>query len=160
MNLLNNYTDDAGQPSVNATGPMSFTVRVEVRAETEKMELRNVIGTIRGRFEPTRYVIIGSRHDVWQNDNKDGDGYGHAALMELARVFGKSKRLGLRPGRSVVFASWDGEEFGRLGSTAWLHKHAKELSSRAVAFINLDQALQSQKRPISASPMLRYRFPF
>lgn len=63
-----------------------------------------------------------------------------------------------RAGRSILFASWDGEELGGLGSTGWLHKHSKELSGRAVAHINLDYALQGTYEPIAASSLFKYAF--
>ncbi len=53
-------------------------------------------------------------------------------------------------GRSIVFASFDGEELGQLGSTSWLQKHAKELQQRAVAYINLDYR---GTHPVTASPI-------
>ena len=59
-------------------------------------------------------------------------------------------------GRSIIFASWDGEEFGQLGSTAWLYNHSKELSSRAVVYIDLDNLLQgSDKVHLTCSPLLK-----
>jgi hypothetical protein len=59
-------------------------------------------------------------------------------------------------GRSIIFASWDGEEFGQLGSTAWLYSHAKELRSRAIVYIDLDNLLQgNDKIHIASSPLLK-----
>ncbi len=64
--------------------------------------------------------------------------------------------MGVIKGRSIIFASWDGEEFGQLGSTAWLQSHSKELSSRAIAYINLDKILQGDEEVhITASPLLK-----
>ena len=66
------------------------------------------------------------------------------------------KILILSIGRSIIFASWDGEEFGQLGSTAWLYSHAKELRSRAIVYIDLDNLLQgNDKIHIASSPLLK-----
>jgi N-acetylated-alpha-linked acidic dipeptidase len=47
-------------------------------------------------------------------------------------------KAGWRPKRTIVYASWDAEEPGLLGSTAWAEAHAKELRSKAVAYFNTD----------------------
>ncbi len=103
------------------------------------------------RYEPTRYVLIGSHHDTWsRGPGKPANA--HSVLMEMARVLGRMFQHGWRPGRSIVFASWDGEELGGLGSTAWMNRHAKELQSRAVAYVNLDHRGDSDMQ-VEASPI-------
>jgi N-acetylated-alpha-linked acidic dipeptidase len=47
-------------------------------------------------------------------------------------------KQGWRPKRTIVFASWDGEEWGLLGSTEWAEKHAQELRDKAAVYINTD----------------------
>ena len=150
---------------------VEFAVNV---SERPNAVLRSVLGTIRGRYEPTRYVIVGAHHDTWAGGGAKRAGLSHAALMELVRVFAMMKSKGMQPGRSIVFASWDGEQLGGLGSTSWygensdmivkeaiilgeltkflcrMHEHSKELSSRAVAYVNIDDLFG-----ISASPMVR-----
>ena len=70
--------------------------------------------------------------------------------------FGLHKNSFFSIGRSIIFASWDGEEFGQLGSTAWLYSHAKELRSRAIVYIDLDNLLQgNDKIHIASSPLLK-----
>uniref|UniRef100_A0A8C7YGP4 Aminopeptidase NAALADL1 n=1 Tax=Oryzias sinensis TaxID=183150 RepID=A0A8C7YGP4_9TELE len=49
---------------------------------------------------------------------------------------------GWRPRRSIIFASWDAEEFGLLGSTEWAEDNARLLQQRAVAYINADSAIE------------------
>jgi Zn-dependent M28 family amino/carboxypeptidase len=62
----------------------------------------------------------------------------------------------LTTGRSILFASWDGEELGHLGSTAWLYRHSKELASRAMVYINLDDLIQGDDNiHVTGSPILR-----
>ena len=117
------------------------------------LKYRNL--NVSGRYEPTRYIIIGSHHDALY-EGASRPGVGHAVFMELARTFGEMNKIGWKPGRSLMFVSWDGEELGGLGSTSWLYRHSKELASRAVAYINLDYLLQgSDDIHIYASPLLR-----
>ncbi|CAI2738911.1 unnamed protein product [Dicrocoelium dendriticum] len=45
---------------------------------------------------------------------------------------------GFRPRRTIVLASWDGEELSLLGSTHMVEERNNELRQRAVAYINTD----------------------
>jgi N-acetylated-alpha-linked acidic dipeptidase len=63
---------------------------------------------------------------------------GASALLETARGLGELLKTGWRPSRTIVFALWDGEEWGLLGSTEWAEKHKAELQQKAVAYINTD----------------------
>uniref|UniRef100_A0A7N6ATK0 Aminopeptidase NAALADL1 n=1 Tax=Anabas testudineus TaxID=64144 RepID=A0A7N6ATK0_ANATE len=59
----------------------------------------------------------------------------------IGRIRG-SLEPGWRPRRTIIFASWDAEEFGLLGSTEWAEDNAKLLQERAVAYINADSAIE------------------
>ncbi len=58
--------------------------------------------------------------------------------MAEAKAIGALVRAGWRPRRTLVYASWDGEEAGLLGSTEWAEAHADELRSKAVLYVNSD----------------------
>src|SRR6185437_7651379 len=47
-------------------------------------------------------------------------------------------KQGWKPKRTIVYASWDGEEPGLLGSTEWAETHAQELQQKAVMYLNSD----------------------
>ncbi|PMU25727.1 folate hydrolase, partial [Pseudomonas sp. GP01-A8] len=47
-------------------------------------------------------------------------------------------KQGWRPQRTLVYASWDGEEPGLIGSTEWAETHAAELQRKAVLYVNSD----------------------
>uniref|UniRef100_A0A452IN32 Aminopeptidase NAALADL1 n=1 Tax=Gopherus agassizii TaxID=38772 RepID=A0A452IN32_9SAUR len=49
---------------------------------------------------------------------------------------------GWRPRRTIIFASWDAEEFGLLGSTEWAEENTKLLQARGVAYINADSSVE------------------
>ena len=61
-----------------------------------------------------------------------------AAELEEARALGELVKQGWRPKRTIVYAAWDGEEPGLLGSTEWVEKHGDELEKHAVVYINTD----------------------
>jgi N-acetylated-alpha-linked acidic dipeptidase len=60
------------------------------------------------------------------------------ALMEEARAVGELAKTGWRPRRTIVYAGWDAEEPGLLGSTEWVEYHADELRQKAAVYINTD----------------------
>ena len=47
-------------------------------------------------------------------------------------------KQGWKPKRTIIYAFWDGEEPGLLGSTEWAETHAEDLERHAVAYLNSD----------------------
>lgn len=116
------------------------TVRLHVNNIVTEKSIYNVIGTIHGREEPDRYVIIGSHRDAWFFGAADPSS-GTAALMEISRAASKMLGEGWRPRRTVKFCSWGAEEFGLVGSVEWVEQNEKILQDRAVVYLNTDVAV-------------------
>uniref|UniRef100_A0A8C5RKZ4 glutamate carboxypeptidase II n=1 Tax=Laticauda laticaudata TaxID=8630 RepID=A0A8C5RKZ4_LATLA len=116
-------------------------VKMHVHSTSQITRIYNVIGSIKGAVEPDRYVILGGHRDSWVFGGIDPT-TGAAVLQEVARGFGKMMEKGWRPRRTIVFASWDAEEFGLLGSTEWAEENSKLLQTRAVAYINTDSSIE------------------
>ncbi|XP_046927069.1 N-acetylated-alpha-linked acidic dipeptidase 2 isoform X2 [Lynx rufus] len=116
-------------------------VRMHVHNTNKITRIYNVIGTIRGSVEPDRYVILGGHRDSWVFGAIDPTS-GAAVLQEIVQSFGKLMGRGWRPRRTIIFASWDAEEFGLLGSTEWAEENAKTLQERSIAYINSDSSIE------------------
>uniref|UniRef100_A0A7M4FC60 Glutamate carboxypeptidase 2 n=1 Tax=Crocodylus porosus TaxID=8502 RepID=A0A7M4FC60_CROPO len=116
-------------------------VRMHIYSNNKVTRIYNVIGTIKGAMESDRYVILGGHRDSWVFGGIDPQS-GAAVVHEIVRSFGKLKKEGWRPRRTVIFASWDAEEFGLLGSTEWAEENAKILQARGVAYINADSSVE------------------
>uniref|UniRef100_A0A8B9N0R2 N-acetylated alpha-linked acidic dipeptidase 2 n=1 Tax=Accipiter nisus TaxID=211598 RepID=A0A8B9N0R2_9AVES len=116
-------------------------VRMHVHTNNKITRIYNVIGILRGAVEPDRYIILGGHRDSWVFGGIDPT-TGAAVLQEIVRSFGKMKMEGWRPKRTIIFASWDAEEFGLLGSTEWAEENARVLQERAVAYINTDSSIE------------------
>ncbi len=129
------------------------TVRMRIRIDDRIRPIWTVTGRIRGREEPEREVILGNHRDAWIYGGVDPSS-GSAALMELARTLGELKASGWRPRRSIVFASWDAEEFTLTSSTEWGEQHADALRERAVAYLNVDSAASGPRFAASGVPAL------
>ncbi|KAI3354363.1 hypothetical protein L3Q82_018889, partial [Scortum barcoo] len=119
----------------------SQKVRMNIYTDNRITRIYNVIGRIRGALEPDRYVILGGHRDAWVFGGIDPMS-GAAVVHETVRSAGRILSKGWRPRRTIIFASWDAEEFGLLGSTEWAEDNAKLLQERAVAYINADSAIE------------------
>jgi N-acetylated-alpha-linked acidic dipeptidase len=127
-------------------------VRLKVQADNAIRPVHDVVARLKGSVYPDQYVVYGNHHDAWVNGAADPIS-GAASVLEAARVLSKAVQHGWKPKRSIVFALWDGEEFGLLGSTEWVEKHREELTGSAVAYFNSDSTLRGAMS-IQASPSL------
>ena len=118
-------------------GPGPALVHLKVLSDWGRKSLYDVIAKIPGAEQPDRWIIRGNHHDAWVFGASDPLS-GQVALMAEAKAIGALVKAGWRPRRTLVYASWDGEEAGLLGSTEWAETHADELHSRAVLYVNSD----------------------
>jgi N-acetylated-alpha-linked acidic dipeptidase len=118
-------------------GPGPATVRLKLAFDFSQKPIYDVIATLAGREQPDQWVIRGNHHDAWVNGAADPIS-GMIALLAEAKAVGVLAQSGWRPKRTIVYAAWDGEEPGLLGSTEWVETHADELRKKAVACINTD----------------------
>ena len=113
----------------------------------------NVIGIINGTL-PDEVIVLGNHRDAWIAGGAGDPNSGSAAMNEVIRSFGVALAQGWKPLRTIVFASWDGEEYGLLGSTEWVEEYLPWLSKAAIAYINVDVGSRGPLFKTSASPLL------
>lgn len=113
----------------------------------------NVIGVINGTI-PDEVIVIGNHRDAWIAGGAGDPNSGSATLNEVIRSFGEALAKGWKPLRTIVFASWDGEEYGLVGSTEWVEEYLPWLTHASVAYINVDVATTGTEFSASASPLL------
>ncbi|KAI1433495.1 Zn-dependent exopeptidase [Xylaria sp. CBS 124048] len=113
----------------------------------------DVIGIINGTI-PDEVIIIGNHRDAWIVGGAGDPNSGSAVLNEVVRSFGQALEQGWKPLRTIVFASWDGEEYGLVGSTEWVEEYLPWISASNVAYINVDVGVRSANFEASAAPML------
>ncbi len=126
-----------GLPLTYHLGPGPAEVHLELAFNWDLEPAYNVIARLEGRERPDQWVLRGNHHDAWVNGAEDPVS-GLVALMAEAKAIGALARTGWRPRRTIVFAAWDAEEPGLIGSTEWGEEHAHLLRERAVAYINTD----------------------
>jgi N-acetylated-alpha-linked acidic dipeptidase len=124
-------------PITYHVGPGPAKVHMKLAFDWQVRPLYNVIVRIDGSEFPDQWIIQGNHHDAWVNGASDPTS-GNVALMETARGFAELLKNGWKPKRTIILASWDGEEWGLLGSTEWAEKHKDELATKGAVYINSD----------------------
>src|SRR5437899_177071 len=115
-------------------------VHVKVDMDTSMQPYTVVEGRIRGSELPDEWVLLGNHRDAWAFGGVDPSS-GTASMMELTRSLGDLKQRGIRPRRTVVVCSWDGEEYALTGSTEWGEQLADKLKKKLVAYLNVDESV-------------------
>ncbi len=118
-------------------GPGPAKVHLSITSDWGLKPLYDVIARIPGRDSPNEWVVRGNHRDGWVFGAWDPLS-GQVAMLAEAKAIGQLVKSGWRPQRTLVYASWDGEEPGLLGSTEWAEQHAAELAARAVLYLNSD----------------------
>lgn len=113
------------------------TVRMKLEFNWETKTIYDVIAKMKGSELPDQWIIRGNHHDAWVNGADDPIS-GLVAEMEEARAIGELVKTGWKPKRTIVYAAWDAEEEGLIGSTEWVETHADELRQKAAVYINTD----------------------
>jgi len=120
------------------TGAVQAHVKVDM--DTSMQPYTVVEARIRGSELPDEWVLLGNHRDAWVYGAVDPSS-GTASMMELTRSLGELKQRGLRPRRTIVVCSWDGEEYALTGSTEWGEQFADELKKKLVAYLNVDESV-------------------
>uniref|UniRef100_A0A060T6Z2 ARAD1B23584p n=1 Tax=Blastobotrys adeninivorans TaxID=409370 RepID=A0A060T6Z2_BLAAD len=136
-----------------SAGPSVVDVNVFNEQDYDIRPIWNVIGRIEGVIKDEA-IVIGNHRDSWITGGAGDPNSGSAVLIELARAFGELKKLGWRPMRTIILASWDGEEYGLLGSTEWGEEHKRFINAHVLAYLNVDVACSGSRFSASASPLL------
>ncbi|KAM0951950.1 putative glutamate carboxypeptidase [Dioscorea sansibarensis] len=138
---------------LGGVGPGPTLVNFTYQEDRRLATIQNVFGVIMGSDEPDRLVILGNHRDAWTYGAVDPNS-GTAAMLDVARRFGILMRSGWRPRRTIVLCSWDAEEFGMIGSTEWVEQNLGNLGFKAVAYLNVDCAVQGPGFFAGATPQI------
>jgi len=146
-----------GLPMAYHVGPGPVEVHFRVEMEYKIRKIWNVIAMLKGEAEPERWVMIGNHRDAWVYGAVD-PGSGTAATLEMCRALGSAVHQGWKPRRSLLYASWDGEEYGLVGSTEWAEQNAAAITEKAVLMLNVDSAVSGPDLDVDGVPSLRDLF--
>jgi N-acetylated-alpha-linked acidic dipeptidase len=144
-----------GLPLPYHVGPGPAKVHLIVKSNWDTKRLYDVIAKLPGSVEAGQWVMRGNHHDAWVNGASDPLS-GMVAVMEEARALGEIYKQGWRPKRTILYAAWDGEEPGLLGSTEFVETHMEELQQHAVAYINSDNNSRGYLRVSGSHSLERF----
>ncbi|HEV8510896.1 MAG TPA: M20/M25/M40 family metallo-hydrolase, partial [Gemmatimonadales bacterium] len=149
-----------GLPFRYHVGPGPVRARMHVKTERGDRafhKIWNTVAMIRGERWPDEWVVVGGHRDSWGPGARDNVS-GTVSVLETARAFAALAREGQRPARTLVFATWDAEEWGLIGSTEWVEELEDSLRTHAVAYINEDGTFSGPNFSGAGSPSLKPLF--
>ena len=142
-------------PITYRIGPGPAKVHLVAKFNWDIQRLYDVIAKLPGADSADQWVIRGNHHDAWVNGASDPLS-GMVAVLEEARALGEIYKQGWRPKRTIIYAAWDGEEPGLIGSTEWLETHLDDLQQHAVAYINSDNTTRGYLRVSGSHSLERF----
>uniref|UniRef100_H3GBG4 Glutamate carboxypeptidase n=1 Tax=Phytophthora ramorum TaxID=164328 RepID=H3GBG4_PHYRM len=119
----------------------AMVVNLDIEIDNKVGPIWDVIGTIEGSEEPEQLVLLGNHRDAWVCGAIDPNS-GSSTLLEIARGYGELLKQGWKPRRTLILGSWDGEEYGLLGSTEYAEENAELFKKQAVAYLNVDSTME------------------
>jgi N-acetylated-alpha-linked acidic dipeptidase len=140
-------------PFTYHVGPGPAKVKMHLKQDYRYRTIWDVIGRVRGTDSPDEWVVAGNHRDAWVYGAVDPNS-GTASMLEAVHGVGELLKSGWRPKRTLIFASWDAEEEGLIGSTEWGEQNAAALQN-AAAYLNMDVAVAGPKFGASAVPSLK-----
>lgn len=146
-----------GLPFRYHVGPGPVKARIAIATDTATRPFKtiwNTYGIIRGRELPDEMVIIGGHRDSWGPGAADNVS-GTVSILEAARAVMDQVKRGERPRRTIVFATWDAEEWGLIGSTEYVEDDSLRLLRGAVGYLNQDVSAQGSAFGGGGSPSMR-----
>ena len=142
-----------GLPFTYHVGPGPAKVKMYLKQDYQFRTIWDVIGKVRGTSSPDEWVVAGNHRDAWVYGAVDPNS-GTAAMLEAVHGLGELLKSGWKPKRTIVFASWDAEEEGLIGSTEWGEDNSQQLGN-ADAYFNMDVAVSGKKFGASGVPSLK-----
>lgn len=138
-------------------GPGPVRARIAVTLDDATAAIKpvwNTFATVRGTDFPDELVVIGAHRDAWSAGAADNVS-GTVSVLEAARAIAEQLRAGRRPRRTIMFATWDAEEWGLVGSSEYVEDDSLRLNSGAVAYLNQDVSASGPSFGGGGSPSLR-----
>lgn len=119
-------------------------------------QLTNILCTLKG-IDTTKNVVIGAHFDHLGVDKQgqvfngaDDNASGVVAVLQIARAF---KESGIQPKYNIIFAFWDAEEIGSIGSKHYLSEVAHH-NLPIISYMNFDMVGRNTDE--SRPAMFRY----
>ncbi|MCI0604727.1 M28 family peptidase [bacterium] len=130
-------------------GPGPARVRIQYQSRRESKKIRNIFGRIEGTNTLEPALMVSCHYDAWIYGASD-PGSGTAAVLETAKALLQLRKNGWKPKRDILFAFWDAEEYGMIGSTNWVHHHLPQARGGIANLLFVD----SVRGPVFSATLL------
>ncbi len=124
----------------------------------EKINGVNVVGFIKGKQNPEKYIVVTAHYDHIQRQNgkimngANDNASGTAALFAMGEYFSKN-----RPKNSIIFVAFDAEEVGLIGAKKFVEKPPIPIES-IILNLNMDMICRDKSETLYA--VGTYHYPF
>lgn len=128
------------------------------RRTSEIVKGANVVGVVRGKKNPEKYIVVTAHYDHVGvangeiHNGADDNASGTAALFAIAEHFGKN-----RPANSLIFVAFDAEEQGLQGSRHFVANLPVKKES-VLLNVNMDMVSRGDKNELYAAGSFHYPF--
>ncbi|XP_076879519.1 inactive N-acetylated-alpha-linked acidic dipeptidase-like protein 2 isoform X2 [Brachyhypopomus gauderio] len=129
-------------------------IKLSIASQTSYQRVHNVIGYMKGKTDPDRYVLVGSRHGSWYEGVLADWRSSAAVVTQIIASVATQTHTGWQPDRTIVFSSWGGTAMGNIGSFEWGEENRVVLASRAVAYVSVRSPVSTRGPQTTASPSL------
>lgn len=158
LKQLNGYGLDLGfsggiKSFKYTTGPSAAKLNLFNDNEYVFTDIYNVYGYHEGEDKDS-VILLGNHRDAWIKGGAGDPNSGSALILEVARALNELFELGWKPKTSIMLASWDGEEYGLVGSTAFGEKYSEVLGKKVVGYLNVDVAVTGSHFHLNSSPLI------
>src|SRR2546430_13280982 len=132
-------------------GTSDVRVHLKTDMDYQSRTLWDVVARIDGAAEKDRWVVMGNHRDAWVFGAVDPNS-GTATMLEAGRAFGQLLKQGWQPRRTIILCSWDGEEYGLIGSTQWAEANVGEFRQKAVDYLDADVSVGRSNHSLALCP--------
>ncbi|KAK3533965.1 hypothetical protein QTP70_034999 [Hemibagrus guttatus] len=143
--LLSAPSDGHSQPCV----PMKMApssgqriINLSIGSQTSYRRVFNVIGYLRGKINPDKYVLVGARHSSWYEGGLADWSSGAAVISQIIDSLTAQTSAHWQPDRTIVFCSMGGSALGNVGSFEW-GEVGCELEEKERFWSELDEVMES-----------------
>ncbi|EGV61609.1 Zn-dependent exopeptidase [Yamadazyma tenuis ATCC 10573] len=141
--------------SGDKTDDVSKRIKVRIgNNHKDTHQIWNVVGSILGREQNEKSVIIGSARDSSCFGTMSSNS-GSVVMLELIKLFTTMQRkFNWTPARTITFVSFDATNYNLAGSTEWIEDRKKTLQEQGYTYIDLSDAVAGDDLTIKANPFL------
>ena len=135
-------------------GESRTPVRLSARGAMRHANVRNIFALLPGTDPALPPLLLFAHYDAWVHGTVDPCS-GAATVLEAASALAALRQRAWKPTRSVLFAFWDAEEYGMIGSTKWVEERLANLPGEVAAALYVDSSFRARGFMGNVVPGLR-----